>query len=65
LGQGFHHYFREKYNWFDLAVVIFSAVDIIVNYSGLNTGSGSGAITALRIFRLSRIFNVGKIWKDF
>ncbi len=31
----------------------------------MNSETGSGAITALRIFRLSRILNVGKIWKDF
>jgi hypothetical protein len=65
IGQGFHHYFRETYNWFDLTVVIISAIDIILNYSGVNSDSGSGAITALRIIRLSRIFNVGKFWKDF
>jgi voltage-gated sodium channel type II alpha len=65
LGQGFHHYFMDRYNWFDISVVIISAIDIIFSYSGLNSESGSGAITALRIFRLSRIFSVGKIWKDF
>lgn len=65
LGQGFHHYFMDRYNWFDLSVVVISAIDIIFNYSGINSESGSGAITALRVFRLSRIFAVGKIWKDF
>ena len=65
LAQGFNHFFQDRYNWFDLSVVVISAVDIIFNYSGINSESGSGAITALRIFRLSRIFNVGKVWKDF
>lgn len=27
-GRGFKYYFREKFNWFDSAVVIFSTIDV-------------------------------------
>ncbi len=68
IGQGFKHYFRDKFNWFDGLVVIVSTIDIITFYSIKckttlindyfieNEGSGSGALTALRVFRLIRIF---------
>jgi hypothetical protein len=31
----------------------------------IDTESGSGAITALRVFRLIKIFKLAQIWKDF
>jgi hypothetical protein len=55
LAQGFYHYFEDTYNYFDTAVVAGSALDIAFQYSNLSKSS-SGAITALRILRLSRVF---------
>ena len=33
IGEGFKFYLREKFNWFDSAVVIVSAIDIILENS--------------------------------
>jgi len=58
---------RDKFNWFDGIVVLVSAVDISLLYT-LYSGqdnSSSGAITALRVFRLIRIFQLAHLWKDF
>jgi hypothetical protein len=33
IGEGFKFYLREQFNWFDSAVVLVSAVDIIIVYS--------------------------------
>jgi hypothetical protein len=58
IGQGFRHYMRDRFNWFDGLVVIVSAVDITLLYTltANQESSSSGAITALRVFRLIRIF---------
>ncbi len=64
LGLGFRAYFRDKFNTFDCVIVIISTVDIAITYSGLQTeGGGSGAISALRAFRLLRVFKLAKSWK--
>jgi hypothetical protein len=49
---------RDKFNWFDGLVVIVSAVDVTLLYTLFTNqeSSSSGAITALRVFRLIRIF---------
>jgi hypothetical protein len=65
VGQGFRYYFEDKFNWFDSTIVIFSAVDISLEYTVKYTSTGSGAITALRVFRLIKLFKVAKFWKDF
>ena len=87
LGEGFKKYLRDRFNWFDSAVVIVSAIDISLIFSlrtsvsedgnsylltfhltyflGSSKSGGSGAITALRIIRLVRVFQLGKLWKDF
>ena len=54
LAYGFKYYFKDKFNWFDGLVVIFSALDVILSYA--KSTQNSGAITALRIFRLIRLF---------
>jgi hypothetical protein len=59
IARGFRYYLEDKYNWFDGLVVIISAIDIIISYSLIaesGQSSGSGALTALRVFRLIRIF---------
>ncbi len=33
IGQGFRHYMRDKFNWFDGIVVLVSAVDITLLYT--------------------------------
>jgi hypothetical protein len=61
--QGFKFYFRDKFNWFDSLVVFMSSMDVILTYSNVNNSAGSGAISALRVFRLLRIFQLAKVWK--
>jgi len=65
LGQGFRYYFRDTYNWFDSTIVLFSVVDISLEYTVKYTSTGSGAITALRVFRLIKLFRLAKFWKEF
>ncbi len=33
IGQGFQHYLRDKFNWFDSTVVLISAIDVALEYS--------------------------------
>jgi hypothetical protein len=58
IGQGFKNYLLDKFNWFDGLVVIVSSVDITLTYTIFAEAgnSSSGALTALRVFRLIRIF---------
>jgi Ion transport protein len=63
LGQGFKNYLRDRFNWFDGGVVLLSAIDISLIYTLDYSGSGSGAITALRVLRLIRIFQLFKNWR--
>jgi hypothetical protein len=33
LGEGFKYYLRDRFNWFDCAVVLVSAIDISLLYA--------------------------------
>ena len=33
LGEGIRHYIRDRFNWFDGAVVVISAIDITIEYT--------------------------------
>jgi hypothetical protein len=59
------HFFKDSYNIFDSVVVLGSAIDITLQYSMVQTQWGSGAITAMRILRLVRIFEIAKVWNEF
>jgi hypothetical protein len=65
IGRGFRHFFADRFNWFDTIIVLFSAADISLEYTVKYTTTGSGAITALRVFRLIKFFKLAKFWKDF
>ena len=65
VGQGMKHFVKDNYNIFDSIVVSTSAVDIIMQYSEIQNKWGSGAITALRILRLVRMFEIGRVWNEF
>ena len=68
IGLGFHEYFQDKFNIFDFFIVIVSSFDLALAYSpfgnSLNTGGG-GVISAMRAFRLLRVFKLAKSWKKF
>ena len=63
LGLGLREYVRDSFNIFDAVIVLVSCVDVALFYSG--SGGGGGAISALRGFRLLRIFKLAKSWKKF
>jgi hypothetical protein len=60
--MGFDLYFIDKYNTFDLVIVLISTMDII--YTSVSSTESSAA-TALRGFRLFRVFKLAKVWKKF
>jgi hypothetical protein len=60
IGVGYKEYFRDRFNTFDCSVVVISTFDVIMA-STLST-SGGGAISAMRAFRLLRVFKLAKAW---
>jgi len=64
IGLGFRCYFRDPFNSFDCFIVVISTVDVALTFTNLFKKS-NGAITALRAFRLLRIFKLAKSWKKF
>lgn len=74
-GMGPKVYIRDQFNIFDAIVgkkiiqfiihlVTISVVDLILNYSLVKADSngGASAISALRAFRLVRVFKLAKSW---
>lgn len=58
VGMGFKGYFWDTYNIFDSVIVMTSLVDLLIsNLLSRKTGS---VITALRSFRLLRLFKLAK-----
>jgi hypothetical protein len=68
--MGFKIYFRSHwFNLFDAVIVVSSLIDITIaevlfNEESKSKNSGS-AFTALRAFRLLRVFKLAKSWKRF
>ncbi len=56
-------YYSSKFNVFDCVVVGLSIVEIVVE-QWVGSGASSG-LSALRSFRLLRVFRLAKTWKDF
>jgi hypothetical protein len=68
MALGIKNYFKgTMFNVFDCAVVIASIVDLFLSNFLINddTESSGSVITALRGFRLLRIFKLAKSWKRF
>lgn len=64
LALGLHQYVTAtRFNIFDAFIVIVSTVDIIIEYAAKD--ESLGAVSALRAFRLLRIFKLAQSWKDF
>ena len=63
---GFKMYFKDEYNTFDFIVVAVSTIDLILlQWFAESITTGYGAIQALRVFRLLRIFKLAKVWPQF
>jgi hypothetical protein len=45
LSEGFNYYLKDRFNWFDGAVVLISAIDVALQYSLKN-----GKLNELMIF---------------
>lgn len=63
-GLGLFVYFQDKFNIFDFVVVTLSIVDEVSSNTTI-LPTGGGVISALRAFRLLRIFKLAKSWKKF
>ena len=66
-GLGFKKYIKNYFNSFDCTIVIISSIDVIIQsiLKANNNGSNNSAITALRAFRLLRVFKLAQSWKKF
>jgi Ion transport protein len=70
LSMGFKIYFKGHwFNFFDAIIVISSFIDITISEVLINESTkikNSGSVfTALRAFRLLRVFKLAKSWKRF
>ena len=62
-GLGFKIYLIDIYNKFDAIIVLVSLVDFTISYVvKINAGE---ALTAVRAFRLLRVFKLAKSWEKF
>ena len=43
-GEGIRHYIRDRFNWFDGAVVVISAIDITIEYTLRSTSCNNKKI---------------------
>lgn len=58
IGLGVKLFFKDIFNSFDLVVVILSLIELFIGY--FSDDSGGGALSALRAFRLLRIFKLAR-----
>ena len=69
IGVGIKNYFKgTAFNSFDCVIVLSSIADIIISdlvFANVSNSSSSSVITAMRGFRLLRIFKLAKNWKRF
>jgi len=62
LGLGFTEYGKDDFNKFDAVIVVLSLVEFVLLNAGF--GGNLGAFSALRGFRLMRVFKLARGWKD-
>ncbi len=67
IGLGLKGYMADRFNIFDFVIVLFSAVEMILQMAMTDAGNFStgGAISAFRAVRLLRIFKLARNWKSF
>lgn len=63
LGLGLKHYFSDEFNIFDCIIALAAVFDLVV--SSAFTNINIDAVTALRTFRLLRLFKLARTWKQF
>jgi hypothetical protein len=61
IGLGTSGFAADKMNLFDATIVVISIIEIVMEHTGeVHEGGGGGAFSALRAFRLGRIFKMFK-----
>jgi len=76
IALGFHSFFFDNFNIFDSILVLIGCIDTVIklillsspqdpSISKNNSGSLSGVLSAVRAFRLLRIFKLATTWKKF
>ncbi len=63
IGLGLKAYFQDRFNVFDCLIVILSLVEMVL--TTVQGGSGGGAMSTFRGFRLLRVFKLARSWKSF
>jgi len=63
VGLTWRGYFEHAFNIFDCVIVVLSVIDLVLDYT-LDASTVS-ALTALRGFRLLRVFKLAKSWSKF
>ncbi|TMW67789.1 hypothetical protein Poli38472_007461 [Pythium oligandrum] len=67
IGLGLRQYARDKFNVFDAFVVITGLLETIAtppSFMSSNVKKKKGAVSALRSFRLSRVFKLARNWRS-
>ena len=59
LGLGLQTYLKDRFNIFDAVIVLISTIDLVLLFA---LSSTTGALSALRGFRLLRVFKLAKSW---
>jgi hypothetical protein len=64
IGLGPKLYVKDKFNIFDCIVVVFSIIENVISWAGIEGGT-RGAISAFRGVRLLRVFKLARSWTSF
>ena len=64
IGLGLRNYIRDKFNAFDMVIVIVSLIDFALGLSG-GLESADGIMSAFRALRLLRVVKLARHWKAF
>ena len=69
MGLGVLNYLRDSYNIYDTIIIIFSTIEIALNYSDNLENDQNKPIRRVLIivrpFRLLRIFKIARRWNSF
>ena len=62
LGMGFAVYAQDNYNLFDAIIVVISIIEFVLSEF---TKNSAAALSAIRVFRILRVFKLAKNWMSF
>lgn len=63
IGYGPRNYIRDNFNKFDMIVILFSCVDIVLTSN--DSSKIQNALKAFRALRFLRIFKIARQWRSF